>query len=144
MPPRHAEVNERAGEVIGGDADHKADPEACNVKGGEVAAGVGNRGELIVGGGGSGGGGGDERFEGWRGVMLEVEGAGEIEGEEGTEFAVDAVAVRVGCAEEVERKKGKALVMVEMKEAGFHGFTFGCMRNQRGWRVRNEWWDVMI
>lgn len=64
--------------------------------------------------------------------MLEVEGAGEIGGEEGTEFAVDAVAVRVGCGEEVERKDGKALVMLEMKDAGFQGFTFGCRRELGG------------
>lgn len=47
MPPRHAEVDEAAGEVVGRDADDEADPEAGHFEAGERPT-VRRRGSEVV------------------------------------------------------------------------------------------------
>lgn len=53
LPPGHAEVDEAAGEVVGGNSHDEANPEASHVPGGEGAGGGGDGGK--VGSPGSGG-----------------------------------------------------------------------------------------
>lgn len=61
LPPGHAEVNEASGEVVGGDANDEADPEAGEVESGGCAIGLRDRGEVgDRGGGGFGEGRGGE------------------------------------------------------------------------------------